>query len=130
MRDKFGLELKTWRTKSGKSMGDVARFLDCSVTYISDVERGVRTPLTPENIMKVSRLLNIPAHGVDALLHAAAEWRGSYELHRGSPEQNQAAAALMRGWSTLGPEELKRIEEIAISRRAKTGEHPVVKGAA
>ena len=125
MRDMFGKLLREWRGKAAKTMGDVARCLNVTVAYISDVERGVRTPFTTENIMKVARFLDIPPAGTEQLLHAAAEWRGSYELNVGTPQQNQVAAALMRGWASLSEGQLKDIQRI-VAHRHKTGEYAAV----
>lgn len=120
----FGDLLKEWRGRAGKSMGDIARYLSVSITYVSDVERGVRPPYVTEKIMKVAHFLNIPPHGIEQLLHAAAQWRGTYELNVGTQQHNDVAAALMRGWSSLSENQLQQIQAI-VSRR-RTGEHMAV----
>lgn len=126
MGHSFGALLKEWRGRAGKSMGDVARYLGVSVTYISDVEREVRAPLTTDKIMKVAHFLSIPSGHVEDLLRAAAASRGAFEFNAGvTPKHDEVGAALMRGWSSLSPEQLESIQKI-VTRRPKTGEHAAV----
>ena len=110
-------------------MGEVARHLGVSVTYVSDVERGVRTPFTPERIMQFARFLEIPATRTERLLREAAACRGAFELGiEGAgigPKHQEVGAALMRGWSSLSDKDLERIEDI-LAGRYKTGEFPAV----
>ena len=40
MPERFGDALRSTRQKAKRSLGDVARLLDVSVVYVSDVERG------------------------------------------------------------------------------------------
>jgi transcriptional regulator with XRE-family HTH domain len=128
MGQSFGMLLKEWRGRAGKSMGDVARYVGVSVTYISDVEREVRAPLSPDKIKKVASFLNIPPVQTEELLRAAATSRGAFEVNAGITEKHDhVGAVLMRGWDSLSPEQLDRIEQIVgASRRSKTGERPAV----
>lgn len=113
MEAKFGQLLREFRGRANKSMGDLSRFLGVSVTFISDVERGVRTPFTADKIMRLSSFLNLNQREISDLLHAGAQWRGVYELEVGAtPEHQAAGTALMRGWSSLTEEQLKSIAAI------------------
>jgi transcriptional regulator with XRE-family HTH domain len=54
MKKPFGRLLRELRIEAGRSIGEVARHLDVSTVYISDVERSVRAPLTAERIRQVA----------------------------------------------------------------------------
>jgi len=129
MSERFGQMLKEERGRAGRSMGEVARCLGVSVTYISDVERGVRTPFTPERIMQFASFLGIPHNRTEALMRTAAACRGAFELGvegAGIREKHaEVGAALMRGWNSLSDRDLQRIQDI-VAGRYKTGEYPTV----
>lgn len=111
MRRRFGSLLRQFRTDAVKSMGQLARHLDVSVTYISDVELGRRAPLTRENILSAAKFLGASP---DALLAAAAESKGVFELDaKGlAPKKSRLGAALARGWNDLSNEQVAKIAEI------------------
>jgi transcriptional regulator with XRE-family HTH domain len=108
MKKEFGELLRRLRVKADRSMGQVARQLGVSVTYISDVERGKRAPLRPERIEKVAKYLN--ADPAD-LLDAAGRSRGVFELDAAavSPKAREVGAALMRGWPGFSDDKLEKI---------------------
>ncbi len=111
MKGKFGRELRALREQTHRSMGEVARHLGVSVTYVSDVERGRRGPLAPPAITKVAELL-----GVDpkALLTTAAAERGSISLSDldSSPLHLAVGAGLARRWADLTEEQLREIGKV------------------
>jgi len=74
---RFGDVLRRSRMKAGKSLGQLARYLDVSVVYMSDVERSRRAPLSNLKILTVCEFL-----GVDAseLLTAAIEDKQKFDL--------------------------------------------------
>lgn len=116
MEGDFGSLLRKTRSDAGKTMGELARELEVSVTYVSDVERAKRPPLSSDRILKASAFL-----GCDPteLLKSAAAFRGSVELSlAGASARAQAVgAALMRGWPELRDDELDEIERI-VKRRS------------
>jgi transcriptional regulator with XRE-family HTH domain len=118
--ERFGRMLKEERGRAGRSMGEVARYLNVSVTYISDVERGVRTPFTPERVMQFASFLKIPPERTEALLREAAACRGAFELGiegAGIREKHaEVGAALMRGWNSLSDQDLEQIKDILAGR--------------
>jgi transcriptional regulator with XRE-family HTH domain len=118
MQRGFGELLRDTRKKAGKSMLDLARGLDVSVVFISDVERGNRAPFTSEKILKVAELLDVDP---EPLLQAAAETRGAFELDatQVSGKARQVGAALMRGWTELNEKDLDMIAQI-VRRRGKS----------
>jgi len=99
-------------------MGELARHLGVSVTYVSDVERGTRAPLTSDRIAHAAAFL-----GVDAseLLQAAAAARGAFELDasRARPKALEVGSALARGWADLTDEELDAIASLLSKRKGK-----------
>lgn len=112
MRRRFGKLLRGERERSGKTMGDLARFLGVSVPYISDVEHGNRSPLTNERILRAAEFL-----GIDdprPLLLAAGQDRGSFDLDAAtvSPKAREVGATLMRSWSDLSEEQLDEIARV------------------
>ena len=107
----FGNLLREIRQKAGKSMGDLARHLQVTVPYISDVERGHRAPLTDDRIRDIASFLNVDP---GPLFKAAAQHRGVFQLGvlEGRPKSLEVGAALMRRWTELSEEELDQIEKI------------------
>ena len=110
-RGGFGKLLRKTRKDAGKSMGDLARHLQVSVPYISDVERGNRSPFIQGRLLEVARFLGSdPAR----LLGAAAREKGAFELDAASVTEKarEVGAALARGWSGLSDEDLEKIRAI------------------
>lgn len=109
-RKEFGRLLRRLRTGAERSMGQLARHLDISVSFLSDVERGIRAPLMNERIEEAAGYL-----GVDSteLLDAAARSRGVFELkvNVGGDDARRVGAALMRGWP-LDEDKIERIRKI------------------
>lgn len=116
----FGRLLRKLRTNANKSMGEVARYLEVSVVYVSDVEHGRRAPLVPEKIVKVAEFLETDP---SPLLRAAAEVRGAFELPADKTMSSTAlevGASLMRAWSSLEQGQLEAIAEV-LRVKAKEG---------
>jgi len=55
---KFGKKVKSIRLKKGMSQGDVARKLDVSANYISQIERGVEN-LSLKGIEKLAKAIDV-----------------------------------------------------------------------
>jgi transcriptional regulator with XRE-family HTH domain len=108
----FGKLLRSLREAAGVSMGALARYLEVSVTYLSDVERGTRAPLTGDRIEKAGELLKLSREEVRELDEAAGEARGYYELGITTPASKEVGATLMRGWPRFGDEEFNKIMEL------------------
>ena len=73
----FGEVLRTMRTQAKRSLGELARHLDLSVVYVSDIERDRRSPLSLNKILLASEFLG---SSPDLLLRAAAQSRGTFDL--------------------------------------------------
>jgi transcriptional regulator with XRE-family HTH domain len=54
----FGKTLREARISAGRTQADVAKYLELSVAYVCDVERGYRAPLTNDRLMKAIHLLD------------------------------------------------------------------------
>jgi transcriptional regulator with XRE-family HTH domain len=76
-RRSFGALLRRFRKTAKKTLENLADELGVSVVYVSDVERGNRSPFRAELIEKAATFLDADAR---ALLRAAAEVRGSFEV--------------------------------------------------
>ena len=110
MSQEFGRKFRRWRKEAGLTMGDVARRLELSIPYISDIERGTRPPPRPELLEKAARIIGQDPHDV---FIAAAQSRGRYELSATpTPKHQEVGASLLRSWEGLSPEKLEEIERV------------------
>ena len=57
MEQRFGEVLRQLRREAELTLGDLARLLDVSTVYVSDVERGNRKPFTRVRILKIADFL-------------------------------------------------------------------------
>ena len=96
-----------------KTLGDVARLLEISVVYVSDVERSNRRPFGNERILRVAKFLNVdPA----PLIAAADIEKGVIEYAISSDKPLEAAvvgdlvSGLARGGVT--DDQLEQIRDI------------------
>ena len=113
MPERFGDALRRTRQDAGKTLGDVARLLDKSVVYVSDVERGNRRPFNNKRIIKVARFLKAdPA----PLIAAADVEKGiiEYEISKAKPLEAKVVGDLVSGLARGGvtEDQLKKIRTI------------------
>lgn len=112
MQRKFGDLLRERRKASGKTMLEVSEFLGISVPYLSDVERGQRSPFAVERIQMLADFLGADAR---ALVDAAAASRGHVVLDVSAEDPAEKAAlatSLARAWPALTDDVLRRIRKI------------------
>jgi transcriptional regulator with XRE-family HTH domain len=113
MPERFGDLLRKKRREVGKTLGDLARLLDISVVYLSDVERGNRKPLSNERILKIAEFLEQDA---TALIEAADWERGviEYDITKARPLEANVVGGLVSGLARGGisDEQLLDIQEI------------------
>ena len=110
MSQEFGRKFRRWRKEAGLTMGAVARELNLSIPYISDIERGSRPPPRAEILKKAARALGQDPFDV---VIAAAQSRGGYELSSTpTPKHQEVGASLLRSWEDLSPEKLEEIERV------------------
>ena len=113
MPERFGEILRRTRQNAEKTLGDVARLLDVSVVYVSDVERGNRRPFSNERILRVASLLNAdPA----PLITAADVEKGviEYDITKAKPLEAAVVGDLVSGLARGGvtEDQLERIRNI------------------
>ncbi len=113
MPERFGDALRKARHRAKKTLGDIAKLLDVSVVYISDVERGNRRPFGNERIIKIARFVKTdPA----PLIAAADLERGviEYDIKNADPFEASVVGDLVSGLARGGitEDQLQKIREI------------------
>ena len=113
MAERFGDALRRTRQQAEKTLGDVARLLDVSVVYVSDVERGNRRPFRNDRILKVARFLKAdPA----PLIAAADVEKGviEYDISKAKPLEARVVGDLVSGLARGGvtEDQLEKIRTI------------------
>ena len=113
MAERFGDALRRTRQEAKRTLGDVARLLDVSVVYVSDVERGNRRPFSNERILKVAKMLEAdPA----PLIAAADLEKGviEYDISKAKPLEAKVVGNLVSGLARGGvtEDQLERIRTI------------------
>ena len=119
MPNQFGMLLRQMRRDAGKTLGDVARLLDISVVYVSDVERGQRNPFSRERVKELAKFLG---GAEDDLLKAADQDKGviEYDIRLAEPLAARVVGGLVAGLHRGGitDEQLKQIETVLNSSEA------------
>ena len=113
MTEPFGDILRSARQKAQRTLGDIARLLDVSVVYVSDVERGNRRPFSNERILKIAAFLKTdPA----PLITAAGVEKGviEYDIPKGNPLEARVVGDLVSGLARGGvtEDQLEKIRDI------------------
>jgi transcriptional regulator with XRE-family HTH domain len=92
-------------------MGEVARHLGVSVTYVSDVERCIRAPFTSDRLREAATFVGA---NLERLLEAAAVSRGAFELDASnvSATAREVGGMLMRDWTELDDDKLEQIKKV------------------
>src|SRR5262245_4942537 len=119
MSKKFGELFRAERKRSGKTMGDLARQLSISVTFLSDVERGTRPPLSPDRIRRAAEVMGAMPKSVQDLLLAAQVERKVISLPLpASDVGREAGAALQRQWANLDDEVFAKIMHVIEKKKS------------
>ena len=113
MPERFGDTLRRTRQEAERTLGDVARLLEVSVVYVSDVERGNRRPFSNERILRVARFLKTdPA----PLITAADFEKGviEYDISKAKPLEARVVGDLVSGLARGGvtEDQLEKIRNI------------------
>src|SRR5690606_37068162 len=104
----FGDLLRAERKRAGRTIGELARQLEVSLPYLSDVELNRRPPMKPDRIRKAAQFLGIAA---EPLLKAAAQRVGHFKLTTDvGPKGREVGAALMRGWPQLSEQDFEDLQ--------------------
>lgn len=101
MPERFGELLRHERRKAGKTLGDIARLLDFSVVFLSDVERGNRRPLGNERILRIASFLG---QDPTPLIAAADRERGfiEYDIRKARSLEADVVCGLVAGLARGG----------------------------
>lgn len=105
----FGQVLRRRRREKELTLQHIADVLGVSVVFISEVERGTKPPLAPAAIDALRRIL-----GDVSELHEAADASRKVvqlDLREKSAAHRRVATKLARQWSSMGPRQLRRLEE-------------------
>jgi transcriptional regulator with XRE-family HTH domain len=109
----FGDLLREFRRQKDKKLGDLARLLNVSTVYVSDVERGNRRPFATDRIVLISNFLEIDP---TPLLKAADRERGviEYDITNARPLEARVVGELVTGLARGGvsDEQLSKIQKI------------------
>jgi len=117
MANIFGALIRQKRKDLELTLGRLAEELGISVTFLSEVERGEKPPLSNKYFPAVSRLLNIT---MEELESAATESRNQFRLDPNiGPRHREFAAALERRWATLSEKRIKELEQVLIGSEGK-----------
>lgn len=116
MKNHFGHELRRLRGLAGLTMRDLAQEIDCSIVYISDIERGKRNPPSPSDIRKLLHRIG-KDEAIPEMLRLAAQARNSIEFKlddASRPLDVNLLLAFKRrlDQGDLGPRDVERIREI------------------
>src|SRR5262249_31327640 len=99
---RFGEMLRDARRKADKTLGQVARAIGVSIVYLSDVERGNRSPLSEEKIIRAAIFMDMT--DPSELLRAAIRERGivQYDLKQARPLEAHVVGELVTGLARGG----------------------------
>ncbi len=113
MPRRFGEVLRQFRRDADKTLGDIARLLDVSTVYVSDVERGNRKRFARARILKIADSLGKDS---DPLLAAADNEKGviEYDITNASALEAKVVGVLVTGLARGGitKDQLNQIQEI------------------
>ena len=113
MTEGFGAVLRSARQDAGRTLADVARLLDVSVVFVSDVERGQRRPFANARIVRIAELLQTDP---TPLLQAAAIDKGvvEYVIDEDAPLAAAVVGELVNGLvrGTVTDAQLARIDRV------------------
>lgn len=104
----FGAYVRRAREAKGLRMKDLAKELDCTVVYLSEIELSRKAPPSQEKISKIAEVLEIDSKFLQGLA-AASKPRLELELESMPARYQQFAMALARSWNDLSEDQMKRI---------------------
>jgi transcriptional regulator with XRE-family HTH domain len=112
---KYGMELRRLRRDKEITLEDLAKEIDCSIVYLSDIERGRRNPPESSKTLRLLRKLGA-ANLYSEFLALATMARKSIEISMQGKNKDIALmlTALERSCDegTLDEEKARRIREI------------------
>ena len=113
----FGQTLRTLRMDKDVTLRDMARRLDVTPTYLSQVEQDKFNPPTEERIKQMGEVLGLPQEQVDELVAMAG--RVSTDLREAVTEHPREMATFLRTARGLTAEDICDLTEQAQRLRNK-----------
>lgn len=111
MRGSFGRKLRECREEAKVSQVTLARALDVSTAYMSQVESGISGPMSRERIYEVAGVLHLDREGTAGLFEAAAQTSGEFKIPAGITQHHDRVLSLLSARLTdMTEDELARIE--------------------
>ncbi len=107
----FGQALRALRMEKDVTLRDMARRLDVTPTYLSQVEQDKFNPPTEDRIKQISQVLDLPQEQVDELVAMAG--RVSKDLHDAVKEHPREMATFLRTARGLTAEDIRKLTKRA-----------------
>lgn len=107
----FGQTLRNLRMAKDVTLRDMARRLDLTPTYLSQVEQGKFAPPTEDRIKQMGEILDLDQAQVDELVAMAG--RVSKDLHDVVTEHPREMATFLRTARGLTGEDIRELTERA-----------------
>ena len=113
----FGQTLRALRMDKDVTLRDMARRLDVTPTYLSQVEQDKFNPPTEDRIKQMGQILGLPQEQVDELVAMAG--RVSQELREAVTEHPREMATFLRTARGLTAEDICELTDRAQKLRDK-----------
>lgn len=107
----FGATIRKIREQLRKTLASVAADMGVSVVYLSDIERGRRSPPLGEKLQKLSASLQLNPQEVEEWAHKERQ-RVELNLNNRTEVASNAAIMLARRWDSLSDDEASQILKI------------------
>jgi transcriptional regulator with XRE-family HTH domain len=110
-KETYGSCLRSEREKANITMGQLARHLEFTTAYISDIEHDKRGPLSPSLTDKAALFIGTDPEPLHKL---SARQRGGFVLSTGGRSQKaiEAGTALARSWEDFDDDVFDELIEL------------------
>jgi HTH-type transcriptional regulator, competence development regulator len=115
----FGQALRALRMEKNVTLRDMARRLDLTPTYLSQVEQDKFSPPTEDRIKQMGQILDLPQEQVDQLVAMAG--RVPQDLHDVLDEHPHEMASFLRTARGLTAGDIRQLTEEAEKLKNKDG---------
>jgi transcriptional regulator with XRE-family HTH domain len=118
---RFGAELRRVRREKGKTLEDLAAIMGVSIPYVSDIERGQRSPPPRAVIAKVLTAWGC-LDNLDYFAELAVQHRGEFQMAPKNADERRVLVALERTLEAdLNTNQYEQIVELL--KRIREGRH-------
>ena len=107
----FGQALRALRMEKNVTLRDMARRVDLTPTYLSQVEQDKFSPPTEDRIKQMGQILDLPQEQVDQLVAMAG--RVPQDLHDVLDEHPHEMASFLRTARGLTADDIRQLTEEA-----------------